>query len=74
MKLQQSQKNEEIKDSHLLSRRKLVGLEITPSAYECMTPTNIAPAKLKDIKNFQLLAKSGEGAIGKVYRALHTST
>jgi hypothetical protein len=46
---------EEIKESQRLSRRKPAGLEIIPSAYECMTPTNVAPAKLKDIKNFQLL-------------------
>ncbi len=56
----------------LLSKRLLVGLEIKPTpVYECMTPTNVTSGKLKDIKNFQLLNKVGEGALGKVYRALH---
>jgi hypothetical protein len=69
--------SEEKKDTLVISRRLLGGLDMTKKpliTYECMTPTNIAPSKLKDISNFQLLAQVGEGALGKVYKALHTSS
>ena len=52
LKLDKVDLTEEINDCELLSRRKLVGLEILPSTYECKTPTNVTPTKLKDIKNF----------------------
>lgn len=37
-----------------------------------MTPSHISDiSKLKDIKNFKLLGKVGQGILGTVYRALH---
>lgn len=39
-----------------------------------MTPTLKQDRTLKDIKNFKLIGKVGEGAYGVVWSALHVST
>lgn len=56
------------------STSSLAATQSAPAAVQCKTPRNDNEKSLKDIRNFKLLAKIGEGAYGTVWRAIHIST
>lgn len=46
----------------------------TSLSANCTTPTNIMDKSLKELNNFKMIGKVGEGAYGAVHNALHIPT